>query len=131
VVFLSALVAGALGTMVDRRKASGQNSRALAPRMARGLAFGISATNVLFVIGVMLFLRNGGTQYGIPPYFMVFLGMALGAAILTTGLVIFATLAWRGEYRSLAGRMHYTLVTLVAVAFVWLLNYWNLLGFRY
>jgi hypothetical protein len=28
-------------------------------------------------------------------------------------------------------RIHYSLVTLAALAFVWFLNYWNLLGFRY
>lgn len=32
---------------------------------------------------------------------------------------------------NLTGRIHHTLVALAAVAFVWLLNYWSLLGFRY
>ncbi len=30
----------------------------------------------------------------------------------------------------LAARLHYSLVTLAALAFVWWLNYWNLLGYR-
>jgi len=29
------------------------------------------------------------------------------------------------------GRAHYALVTLGALAFIWFLNYWNLLGFRW
>ena len=40
-------------------------------------------------------------------------------------------LAWRERYWSLAGRLHYTLVTLGALGFVWWLSYWNLLGFRF
>ncbi len=55
--------------------------------------------------------------------------------LLTTGLAvalgIHTLLAWRGRYWSLAGRLHYTLVTLGALAFVWWLNYWNLLGFHF
>ncbi len=31
---------------------------------------------------------------------------------------------------SVAGRVHYTLVTLAALGFTWWLSYWNLLGFR-
>jgi hypothetical protein len=27
--------------------------------------------------------------------------------------------------------LHYTLVTVAAVAFVWFLNFWNLLGWRF
>jgi hypothetical protein len=33
--------------------------------------------------------------------------------------------------QGLAGRVHYTLVTVAAVAFMWFLNYWNLLGWRF
>ncbi len=42
----------------------------------------------------------------------------------------FTTLVWRNGYWSTQGRVHYTLVTLAALALVWWLNYWNLLGFR-
>ena len=34
------------------------------------------------------------------------------------------------EYH-IAGRAYYTLVTVTAVAFVWFMNYWNLLGWRF
>jgi hypothetical protein len=31
----------------------------------------------------------------------------------------------------MVSRLHYTLVTVAALAFVWFLNYWNWLGWRY
>jgi hypothetical protein len=35
------------------------------------------------------------------------------------------------SYWGIGARVHYTLVTVAAVAFVWFLNYWNLLGWRF
>jgi hypothetical protein len=58
--------------------------------------------------------------------------MGLGvAAVLTAGALVSTVLAWKNRYWGIAGRAYYTLVTLAAVAFVWFLNYWNLLGWRY
>jgi hypothetical protein len=55
--------------------------------------------------------------------------------ILTTGLTIllpiFTVQVWRKNYWSLTGRLHYSLVTLAAIAFIPFLIYWNLLGFQY
>ncbi len=34
------------------------------------------------------------------------------------------------RYWNPGARVHYTLVTLAALAFIWFLNYWNLLGWR-
>jgi hypothetical protein len=49
---------------------------------------------------------------------------------LTVGVLIFATLAWWRSMWSLPARLHYTTLTVAAIAFVWFLNTWNLLGFR-
>jgi len=40
-------------------------------------------------------------------------------------------LAWKDSYWGIVGRVYYTLVTLAAVGFVWFLNNWNLLGWRF
>jgi hypothetical protein len=45
--------------------------------------------------------------------------------------MVYTGLAWKNRYWGIAGRGYYTLVTVAAVAFVWFLNYWNLLGWRY
>jgi uncharacterized membrane protein YuzA (DUF378 family) len=51
-------------------------------------------------------------------------------AVLTIGLLVFTLLAWKEGYWSTMGRVHYTLITLAALAFTWFMNYWNLLGWR-
>ncbi len=51
--------------------------------------------------------------------------------LLTIGAVILTVLAWKDSYWGLSGRIHYTLVTLAAVACVWFFNYWNMLGWRF
>ena len=48
--------------------------------------------------------------------------------VLTAGALVYAVLAWKNRYWGIASRAYYTLVTIAAVAFVWFLNYWNLLG---
>jgi hypothetical protein len=40
-------------------------------------------------------------------------------------------LAWKNRYWGVAFCIYYTVVTLAAVAFVWFLSQWNLLGWRY
>jgi hypothetical protein len=59
------------------------------------------------------------------------LGLALLAAGLTVGAVACTALVWRRRYWSIIGRAHYTLLTLGALGFIWFLNAWNLLGFRW
>jgi len=48
--------------------------------------------------------------------------------VLTIGMILFAGLAWIMSYRGFAGRLHYTILTLSALAFIWWLNYWHVLG---
>ena len=54
--------------------------------------------------------------------------VSIPLAVLAIGAVVFTVLAWKNHYLDMAGRVYYTLVTLAAVAFVWFLHYWNLLG---
>jgi hypothetical protein len=51
--------------------------------------------------------------------------------VLTVAALVYAVLAWKNRYWGVAFRAYYTLVTVAAVAFVWFLNQWNLLGWRY
>jgi hypothetical protein len=46
-------------------------------------------------------------------------------------MVACALLAWKQGRWSIAERLHYSLLTLSALGFIALLNYWNLLGFRF
>jgi hypothetical protein len=66
-----------------------------------------------------------------PLMFKLVLGLGVLAALLTIGALVCCARAWKAGYWSVAFRAYYTLVTTAAVAFVWLMNYWNMLGWRY
>jgi hypothetical protein len=52
-------------------------------------------------------------------------------AVLGIGVLIFAFLAWKKKYWTVYGRLHYSLILLSGLVFLWLLNYWNLLGWKF
>jgi hypothetical protein len=59
------------------------------------------------------------------------LGLGVLSAALTVGALVYTVLAWKDRYWGIAWRVYYTLVTLAALGFVWFLNHWNLLGWRF
>jgi hypothetical protein len=69
--------------------------------------------------------------FGVSTIYKIVLGLGVVSAVLTVGALIYGVLAWKRSYWGIGSRVHYTLVTVAAVAFVWFLNYWNLLGWRF
>ncbi|GAH86542.1 unnamed protein product, partial [marine sediment metagenome] len=47
------------------------------------------------------------------------------------GALFFAYVGWKNKYWTFCGRLHYTLVVLASLFFLWFLAYWNLLGFHF
>jgi hypothetical protein len=47
------------------------------------------------------------------------------------GVLFFAFLAWTKKYWTVYGRLHYSLILLSGLVFLWLLNFWNLLGWKF
>jgi hypothetical protein len=100
-------------------------------RAAYWIIVGISLLNLLFVAGVALW-GNPPTELGeISLIAQIVLGLGVLAALLTVGALVYMVLAWKNSYWGLAARLYYSLVTVAAVAFVWFLNDWNLLGWRF
>ena len=91
---------------------------------------GISLLNLLFVMGTVLW-GNPHPVFGVSLIYRLVLALPVLAAALTVAAGVYTVLAWKDGFWGLAGRVHYTLVTIAAVAFVWFLNYWNLLGWRF
>lgn len=89
----------------------------------------ISLLNLLFIVGNVMW----GEQivFGVPFAYKVTLGLGVLSTVLTVTAVVYTVLAWKDHYWSVAFRTYFTLVTVAAVAFVWFLNRWNLLGWRY
>lgn len=61
----------------------------------------------------------------------ILLVLPLISVVLATAALIVTFLSWKNKYWSWCSRLHYTLVVLAALAFIWFLNYWNLLGYHF
>ncbi len=100
-------------------------------RVARWVEFAVAVLGIGFVIAFVVALSNAGGLMkgnGGPIYFALTLSTL--AAVGTLALLWYAILAWRRGLFDIWGRVHYTLVTVGALAFVWALAQWNLLGWR-
>lgn len=102
-------------------------------RRAQFLAVLVCSLNLVFAIGMGLAIF--GSDYwqlffGLPKIAIALLVLPPITTGLTLGLVILTVLAWKNQYYSIIGRLHYSLITVAAVGFIFFLNYWNLLGFR-
>jgi hypothetical protein len=99
--------------------------------VAYWIIVGICVLNLLFVVG-MVPASNAPTELHGPQLIVkIVLGVGVLGAVLTVGALIYSVLAWKRSYWGIATRVHYTLVTVAALALVWFLNYWNLLGWRF
>jgi len=89
--------------------------------------------NGVFVIGLAVTHAGGGEQliYGVPPAFKILLFLPLIAIVLLLVSVVYMIMAWSKKYWSGCARLHYTLIVLACIVFVWFLNYWNMIGFKY
>jgi hypothetical protein len=130
VLFITAALGWPVGTLrraVCKRPRFGNP----APRAARWLAGGMSAFFLFFIIGLAAAASNlDQFFYGVPSILKISLAFPVAAALMTAGALIFTILAWRKKYWTGCSRVHYTLVFLAALAFLWLLNFWNLLGWK-
>lgn len=128
ILFLSAVVTwpAGLAVAVGRRE-----NRPVRAGRARFLAWCLSALNIFFLAVFGRLMMSPSTVYGVPAMAKVVLIIPLLTTVMTAGLIGYTVLAWRRRYWGDIGRIHYTLVTLASLAFIWFLHYWNLLGNRF
>jgi len=132
-MFLSMIVVAIVRFLRGRRLSRDRKPTSPAARVASGIILGVSVLNLLFLIGFALgmpaIMQN--ILLDLPVIMKIALGLGLLAAVLTVGALVCAVRAWKDGYWGFAFRAYYTIVTVAALAFVWLLNFWNLLGWRY
>lgn len=121
-IFLSVIPVVSIGAIRNRRLSGA--------RAAHWIILGICVLNLLFVVGTALW-GNPVPLFGVSMIYKIVLGLGVLSAVLTVGALAYTALAWKNGYWSIAARAYYTLVAAAAVAFVWLLNFWNLLGWRF
>jgi hypothetical protein len=128
-MFLSMLPVALVRAIRNRRSAPASHSA----RVADSILFGISLLNVLYVVGIALWFRpmHPSELHDIPRIVEIAMGLGVLSALLTPTALVYTVLAWKDRYWGAAYRVYYTLATIAAVGFVWFLNYWNWLGWRY
>jgi ABC-type sugar transport system permease subunit len=131
-LFLSMLPIALIRALRDRRKSGSQDPAPPSARAAYWIILGVCILNLLFVVGNVLWgEQNMVPVFGVTLIYKIVLGLGVLSAALTVGAVVYTLLAWKDSYWGVAFRVYYTLVTVAAVAFVWFLNNWNLLGWRF
>lgn len=131
-LFVSMLVFLPIRFLRDRRKGREKIVSFRWARWGRLLSGIFSLLNLLFFVGLLVGLSNTTPfAFGVPLFFVAVLSLGLVASVLGVVSVFFVVLAWKQHYWSLTGRLHYTLVTIGSLVFIWFLNNWNLLGFRF
>jgi hypothetical protein len=128
ILFLSTLL-WPMGSLFNRCRGKTEGPA----RAARWLAGGASILNLLFLTGLvaMSAIASMSLIYSTPAYLIALAMVAIIAAMMAVVAVAFAASAWRKGYWSIAGRLHYTLVVAAGLAFIWWLQNWNLLGFKF
>jgi CubicO group peptidase (beta-lactamase class C family) len=131
-LFLSALVGWPLGRLLARWRQRRRSTGARGGwRPAVWLLLAVSGLNVVFALGFAYeFQEYVARPYAASAMVLALLVLPLVTTVLTLGMVVAAVQAWRQRHWSLAARLHYSLVALAALAFIWWLSSWNLLGFR-
>jgi CubicO group peptidase (beta-lactamase class C family) len=129
-IFLSIIPVALIRFVRSRRRRGEQKPASRGANLADRIILVISILNLLFVVGTVLW-GNPKPLFGVSLVYQIALGLGALAAVLTAGALVYTLLAWKNRDRSILSRLYYTLVTVAAVAFVWFLNYWNLLGWRF
>ena len=131
-IFLTVLIIALIGFIRVRLRRGDREPAPRGARVARWTIVGISILNLLFLVGTMLWGDPAiAPLFGVPLNYRLVLVLPIIAAVLTIGALVYTVLAWKDSYWGIAWRVYYTLVTLASVAFVWFLNNWNLLGWRF
>ena len=132
-VFLSMVPVAVIRFIQNRRLSGERRPASRGARTAGWIIQGICLLNLLFLVGVALKFPpvQPSELHSLSLITKITLGLGVLSAMLTVGALVYTVLAWKNSYWSIAGRAYYTLVTIAAVAFVWFLNYWNWLGWRY
>jgi hypothetical protein len=132
-IFLFAIPIAVLAFIWNRLRRGDRKPAPRGARVAVSVIFGICVMNLLVAVGLAWGAMGGISNELLDPPFLikVVLGLGVLSAALTVGALVYCALAWKDRHWGIAARMYYTVVTVAAVAFVWFLHYWNLLGFRY
>jgi CubicO group peptidase (beta-lactamase class C family) len=92
----------------------------------------VGGLNLAFLVAFASMLTSGLDEliFALPKGFHAVLTLPLVALALTALAAVLVVGVWRQGYWTRGARVLHTAGVLAAIAFVWFLNYWNLLGYR-
>lgn len=131
-VFLAGALAWPLVLLIRRRQHRPGVARPVGRRSA-WLLTAVAAMNFCFLVILYVVLNVADIDYsfGMPTVLVALLVGLLVANLLTLSLVAALWWVWRRKALPRTGVVLYGLFTLVALAFIPWLNYWNLIGLRW
>jgi hypothetical protein len=103
-----------------------------AARWARRNLGLVALLNLAFLVGFAAIVAAGVEEliFATPRGLYAVLTLPLIGLALTVLAVVLAVRVWRERFWTRGARLFHTAGVVAAVAFVWFLNYWNLLGYR-
>ena len=128
VVFVLVFVIRLIRAWKGRKKAA---ERTVIERWNHRLATGLSVVNLVFLAAFAMLLVEVMETYLFPDSVFAVLVLPILATVLTLVLVVLVVAGWIKGDGALRGRILASLFCCTAVAFVWFLSYWNLLGWNY
>jgi len=118
--------------VLRRRICQPLSEKPSAPRSFRLTAGVMSGLCLLFLIGLSSILSNPEQiMYGVPFSLKILLVIPFLTILLGVGVLIFSITVWIKNYWQWCSRLYYLLILAAFVGFLWFLNTWNLLGFKF
>jgi hypothetical protein len=124
-LFLIALVSALRNWKIDK-------AGPRAARWARRNLGVLGALNLAFLVGFVSIVAAGLSEliFAVPRSLYAVLTLPLVGLVLTALAVLLAVRVWREKFWTRGARVLHTAGVAAALAFVWFLSYWNLLGYR-
>jgi hypothetical protein len=101
-------------------------------RWARRNLGALGALNLAFIVAFAAIFAAGldDLVFALPKGLYAVLTLPLIGLVLTAAAAFLVVRVWRGSYWTRGARLLHTAGVAAAVAFVWFLGYWNLVGYR-
>ncbi len=117
---------------ISRRVCGQRKEKDKAPRTPRLVAGITVAICSIFLIGLLIVFKDPfEIMFGVPGALKVLLVLPFIAGLMAVVMLFHIFVSWVKGYWTACARIHFILVLLAVVGFLWFLYYWNLLGFKF
>lgn len=99
-------------------------------RAGRYVVIGLCTAGAVFAAGFPAMVLTNPDPFRYPPGTEAMLVLPVAAAVLTAIAAVLVLIAWIRRYDTPWARLGNTTVVLTSVLFLWLLNMWNILGWK-